>query len=474
MPPTLHVRNCIYEIFVDRFARSDGSATALPESAESFWTAHAGGSLDGITAHFDHIRELGADAVYLTPIFPAKSNHKYDVADYWSIDEAFGGMPAFERLVEQCRKNNCGLILDGVFNHVGTQHPWFLKACQTNDAPEKDFFLWLDHPVDYECWQSHRSLPELNLDHPVVIETLIKGSDSVLRYWLRRGATGWRLDCANDLGPQLCSEIARIVSEENAPDGAVGEIMGYAEEFAQEGCLDGVMNYYFRATILSLLKGETTVEQAAANLKRMAKRYHYPALLRSWNVLATHDTPRLATLIPHRKARLLGYALAFSYSGIPMIYYGEEIGMNGGPDPSNRGPMVWDREQWDGQTFAFIQKLTRLRREWEALRIGRYENLPQPAHPTVLAFARSTSNPRETVVVLANVSDQPAKGRFFIPISSLFDSLPLKDLLQENRITRMESGSFVTELEEYDVAFFVPHEDKHPRYSYFSGYGKVT
>jgi glycosidase len=318
--------------------------------------------------------------------------------------------------------------------------------------------------------QSHNTLPELNLDHPDVLGFLIRNEDSVVRHWLRRGATGWRLDCANDLGPTLCSEIAQVVASEGGSDGAIGEVMAYAEEFVQAGGLHGVMNYYFRATVLALIGGEISASQAAANFKRMARRYHYPALLRSWNILASHDTPRLASELESPESRKLAFALACAFPGVPMIYYGEEVGMHGGPDPINRAPMVWRENEWDHEILEFVRHLINLRRQSPALLTGGYESLPQPAHPDVLAFARTGEHPQDTVIVLANVSDRRAEGRFFIPLSSMFDSLPLHDLLHEGRRTHMESGAMRTELAPYDVAFFSPVDVKKPRYSFFSGY----
>jgi alpha-glucosidase len=459
----------VYEIFVDRFAGPQGEQLSLPKS-NSPWKVHAGGSLDGIGHRLTHITGLGCDALYLTPIFTAPSNHKYDVADYYHVDESFGGNAAFERLVKDCQRRDLGLFLDGVFNHVGSTHHWFVQARNDASSPELAYFSWIEHPHDYECWQSHKGLPELNLDHPHVRETLIEGPDSVVRHWLRRGATGWRLDCANDLGPTLSGRIAEITEEEQAPDGAIGEVMAYAQEFVREEGLHGVMNYYFRATVLALLSGEISSAQAATNLKRMVKRYHYPALLRSWNMLASHDTPRIASLFPDIERRRLAFALACSFPGVPMIYYGEEIGMRGGRDPMNRAPMLWDSAEWDIPMFEFAKLLLSLRAKYPALREGGFESLPQPAYPTILAFARTTEHPKDTIVVLANVGETDVKGRFFVPLSSMFDSLPLVDVLQPERVSRMESGSFVARFEPYDVAFFVPSDAKRPRYSFFSGY----
>ncbi|RMH30212.1 MAG: hypothetical protein D6691_01600 [Candidatus Hydrogenedentota bacterium] len=463
-------RNLIYEIFVDRFANDDGDSPQLPPTSGPSYSVHAGGTLRGVVRRLEHIRRLGADAIYLTPIFRAPSNHKYDVACYDEVDPRFGGDAAFNELVTECRKHGLGLILDGVFNHLGREHPWFRKASADAECPEARYFLWLDHPNEYECWQSHGTLPELNLEHPDVQAALVTADNSVVRQWLRRGATGWRLDCANDLGPEMCRLITQTTQEENACDGTIGEVMAYAEDFARAGCLTGVMNYYFRSTVLALLSGEINAAQAATNFKRMVKSYDREVLLKSWNILASHDTPRLATLFPNRAQRKLAFCLAFAFCGVPMVYYGEEVSLRGERDPDNRRPMIWDENQWDEDLLGFIRRLAQLRAQSRALRMGTYVSLPQPAFPSVLAFARVAEHPADTFVLLANASDQEVQGRFFAPVTHLFDSLPLRDALEPNRITHMEGGSLRLSLGPWDVAMLRPEDSRQPRYSYFSGY----
>ena len=234
----------------------------------------------------------------------------------------------------------------------------------------------------------------------------------MLRRWLRRGATGWRIDCANDLGFGVCAEITRAAREENAPDGITGEVMAYAEEWVADGRLDAVMNYYFRETVLALLRGEIAVAQAAYNLKRMARRYAPPALLRSWNMLGSHDTPRLASLLPDHAQRALAYTLAFTFPGIPHVYYGDEWGLADDPVSGPRAVMPWEGPAPDTAIAGWIRRLVDLRRASPALRHGRYEPLPQPGAPEILAFARVTDDPAETVLVIANAGKAPARGHF--------------------------------------------------------------
>lgn len=460
------IRNSIYEIFVDRFAGPGGVALQATAPTGKPWHHHCGGTLDGISAHIDYIQSLGADAIYLTPIFRAPSNHKYDASTYEHIEERFGGDTAFDQLAEHCASRGMGLILDGVFNHVGVEHHWFHEAKSDVAAARRDHFKWNGHPHGYECWRGHSTLPELNLANPEVRDALFEGEQSVIRHWLQRGATGWRLDCANDLGMQMCALAAEAAHREQPRDGVIGEIMTYAEQWLTQGGLDGVMNYYFRETVLALANGEIPVAQAAYNFKRMARRYPHEALLRSWNMLASHDTPRLATEVPDRARRRMAQVLQYAFPGTPMIYYGEEIGMQGGKDPDCRRPMQWDAAQQDQQTLQLLSTLNAFRRSHPALTHGEYLPLPQPGAPGILAFARVTEVPSELVVVIANASDGPFHGRVFTPYSYLFDGLKLSDLLESEEGVSVAAGSILPKLGPWGIALYAP-EDKIAGYSFF-------
>jgi alpha-glucosidase len=444
------LRELIYQIFVDRYAGKDGAELAVPAGGGDPWSVHAGGTLDGVTAKLDHIQSLGAGAIYLTPIFRAGSNHKYDTSSFDDVDERFGGIEAFERLAEACRARGLGLILDGVFNHTGDRHPWFTE--------EKPGFY---RPGSF--WRGYRSLPELDLSSVPVLQEI----DRIVEEWLRRGATGWRLDCANDLGFSACARIARVAREAGAKDGVIGEVMTYAEEWMREGYLDGVMNYWFRETALGLAKGEVPAIQAAANLETLAARTRSEALLRSWNIVSTHDTPRLASVLPDRAARHLALALAFTTPGTPLLYYGEEIGMNGGADPDNRRPMIWDEARWDRETLELVRTLASLRKKHRALSVGTYLPLPNPGTPDLLAFARTTSMPSDVRVIVANGSARPLTARVFAPYSHLFDHLPLVDLLGRSAPLHVLAGRFDVALAPHQLAIFAPDDTTIPGYRFF-------
>lgn len=460
------VRALVYQIFVDRFAGPSGAAVEPVPAGAPQWSHHCGGTLDGIAARLDHIAVTGADVLYLTPIFRAGTNHKYDTADFREVDARFGGDAAFERLAAACRARGMGLILDAVFNHVGRDHAWFKAALADPAAPERACFRW-NSPTEYDCWRGRKSLPELNLQHEPVRRDLITGPDSVGRLWLRRGATGWRVDCANDVGPECCGLLSRAAREERAADGVMGELWNFADDWLTGGALDGVMNYYFRETVLTLVRGEITPAQAAYNLKRMARAYPAPALLRSWNMLSSHDTPRLVHVIPDPARRAFLWVLAFVCPGVPLVYYSEETGMDGSHDPDNRRPMNWDEGAWDTGTLSLIRRLAALRRDHRALCEGGYLPLPQPGAPALLAFARTRPWPGDTVFVLANASDQPLRARAFVPYAWLHDAAPLRDLLGAAPPTRAASGSIPVELPPWGIALYQADDAAIPNYRFF-------
>lgn len=460
------LRTLVYEIFVDRFAGAEGRALDAPPPDAAPWLHHAGGTLDGIIARLDHVVALGADALYLTPIFTAPSNHKYDASTFEHVDPAFGGDAAFDRLVDACRARGLGLVLDGVFNHVGASHPWFREALADPASPRARFFRFTSHPDDYARWQGHHHLPELDLDRAEVLDALFAGEGSVLRRWLARGATGFRLDCANDLGLSVCARIAREARAAGATDATIGEVMAFGERWVTDGGLDGVMSYWFREAVLGVARGEVPPVQAAENLHELAERFPRSALLASWNVLATHDTPRLRTVVADPQAERFAWILAFTFPGTPLVYYGEELGLEGGRDPDNRAVMPWDRVLPRHATSALITELAALRTRHRALVEGGYVALRQPGSPAIIAFARTTEHADEAIYVVANASAAPVRARIFVPSSGLLEALPLVDRLGEAPEATATMGRFDVELAPWQVALYAPDDGRIPGYRF--------
>ena len=306
------------------------------------------GTLDAVAAHLEHVQSLGADAVYLTPVFTAPSPHKYDTIDFDHVDPGFGGDAAFARLVDVCRARGLGLILDGVFNHVGAGHAWMTE--------HPSWFSGSD-------WRGFASLRELDTTQPEVRRVLC----DVVARWTERGASGWRLDCMNDLGPGFAAELAEAARDAGASDGVIGEIMAYGAGWVRPGgALTGVMNYWVRAVALALGAASSPPALLQASLDRLAVEMEPEVLAASWSLIGSHDTTRVATALGSDGAVDAAQALMFAYPGIPMIYYGDELGQLGGPDPDCRRPLPPPTE-WSLRRWERTQLLCRLRREHPAL-----------------------------------------------------------------------------------------------------------
>jgi alpha-glucosidase len=414
------------------------------------------GGLDGVAAHLDHVAALGADAVYLTPVFAAPSPHKYDATDFDRVDPAFGGEPAFDRLAAACRARRLGLILDGVFNHVGEGHRW------RREHP--DWFTGSD-------WRGFPSLRELDTANPEVRRACC----DVVARWTARGATGWRLDCANDLGVPFAGELARAARAAGAVDGVIGEIMAYGAGWARGGSagvvdgdgLDGVMNYWLRATALARASSSAPADQLQLALDRLAAESDPRALQRSWSLVGSHDTARLATALDDDAARIrLALALAFAYPGVPMIYYGDELGLHAAGDPDNRRPLP-PPSAWDAARRALVTSLCALRRDEPALDHGGYVSLAQPGTGLV-AFARVTDRPDETLVFVANATARPVERTLFVALPLMFDALPLHDLLDTSSTPRaMASGTLSLTLPAHGCVLLRPRDAHAGGYRFF-------
>ncbi len=395
----------IYQIFPDRFYIGKGLTVedkrklyeerggrienwdVPPKRTEdgSHCKVFYGGDLWGIVEKLDYIKTLGANCIYLTPIFLSPSNHKYDTIDYFTVDPQFGGNAAFRKLLNECKKNGIRLILDGVFNHVSSQHPWLLKAMKGDKENISRFSFRADDY--YVGWYGSRSLPEISLENTSVRDYVLK----VVEHYLRMGINGWRLDCGHDIGPLNNAWITAKAKEVSSDSYVVSEIWTYP---ASWNIVDGIMNYHFSSCVYAYLNGE--MENAGLALE---KAYLETENIHGcWNMLDSHDTERLATTIKDEELRKLAIVMQFTYPGVPVVYYGTEIGMDGGKDPECRKPMVWDETKWNRNLLEFYKKLIFIRRTEPALRFGSFKILAEEP----LAYIRNTPHPLHSVVVVIN------------------------------------------------------------------------
>ncbi|MBX3059284.1 MAG: glycoside hydrolase family 13 protein [Anaerolineae bacterium] len=438
----------VYQVLVDRFAPSaqldakralypppkvlrDWSETPkpgayLPEARLNsqeldFW----GGDFASLRSRLDYVQQLGANVLYLNPIHLAYTNHKYDALDFMKISPEFGNRDDFLRLVIDVHARDMKLVLDGVFNHMGRNAPIFQDALENPTSPWRDWFaIGPQFAGGARAWTGFQNLPELNLENPAVRAYLYENPDSVVRSYLRDGADGWRLDTAFELGPDYLRDLTDAAHLEKPGSLVVGEIVNYPGKWLES--IDAVMNFNLRKIVLGLASGEISPSLAGRMLDRLVSDSGIEPLLKSWVVIDNHDIPRIASQIPGDALRRLVQALQFTLPGAPNIYYGSEVGMTGGNDPENRGPMRWDLVHDDNPELAWIKKLIALRKQHRALRIGNFRLL---ASERLLAFERYTDRALETIVVLVNPADTAVTEQVLIANEFLMDDTPLIDLL---------------------------------------------
>ncbi len=362
-----------------------------------FW----GGDLPSLIERLDHLVDLGADVLVLNPIHDALTNHKYDARDPAALSPEFGDRDDLAALIKALDGRGLRLMLDGVFNHIGRAAPIFQDALRDPQSPWRGWFDFDGrHPHGYACWMDAPNLPELRLDNPDVKDAMFAAPGSVVQTMLRLGTSGWRLDVAHDIGHHLLAELTAAARAARPDAWIVGELWNYPEGWTS--AVDGVMNFHAREIILKLIQGPVDGPQASAMLDTMVRDAGIDGLLRSWLILDNHDTPRLATALPSPRDRRLARLLQLTLPGAPVIYYGSEIGMEGGDDPEMRAPMRWEDVNDHNPELADLKKLLKLRRSLRALRLGDMRRLDARA---LLAFQRRTDRFDETVTVLVNATD---------------------------------------------------------------------
>jgi cyclomaltodextrinase / maltogenic alpha-amylase / neopullulanase len=390
--PPAWVREAIcYEIFPDRFARDDECQPPAPgwpgrPTARAIW----GGTLGGLIAHLPYVASLGVNLLWLTPIFAAPSNHKYDTADYTRIDPQFGNDEVFARFVAESHRQGLRVVLDGVFNHCGALFgPWEDVVARGRASPYWGWFEVQGERPDpatrnYRTFGHTPSMPRLMTDNPEVQAYLIERA----RRWTRMGIDGWRLDSADTVDPTFWRRLRRELRAINPQLYLVGEIGHEAGRWLEGDQFDGVMHYPLRGALLRWLAAgrmgpdghpapgapegfgaRLTARGFAARLGAMRAWYAEWARVGSLNPAGTHDVPRLLTALGEDRQRWrLALAFILGYEGIPQLYYGDEVGLRGGEDPDCRGPMEWNPDRQDGDMLAWTRELVWLRRRTPALR----------------------------------------------------------------------------------------------------------
>jgi len=418
-----------YQIFPDRFARSKAvtqSCRLQPWDAPPTRHAYKGGDLLGVVSRLDYLQDLGISAIYFNPVFQSTANHRYHTYDYYQIDPLLGGNSALRTLVEEAHRRDMRIILDGVFNHSSRGFFEFNHILENgSESPYLDWFLINSFPLNayaangtpnYQAWWNLPALPKFNIANPVVREFLW----SVGEHWIRQGIDGWRLDVPeeiDDIG--FWQEFRHRVKRANPEAYIVGEIWQPAQGWLQGDQLDAVMNYPFSRACLGFFGGDklntdyrpggfhlNAIDAVAFadEIDSQLQLYDWEVTQVQFNLLGSHDTPRYRTLVSGDTQRVkLSVLFQMTFVGAPCIYYGDEIGMEGGADPDCRGAMPWNEELWDRDLLSYVQRCSALRRRFRALRTGDFRRLY--AHDGVYAFGRRSGG--ETVVVALNNNSAP-------------------------------------------------------------------
>lgn len=440
-----------YQIFPDRFAKSDKNpARNLPfESWDSAPTHYGfkGGDLYGVIEKLDYLQALGINAIYFNPIFSSASNHRYHTFDYYNVDPLLGGNDALRKLLDEAHKRNMRVILDGVFNHASRGFWQFHHVLETGaSSPYKDWFHfdearlhgkkhWGAYPthhedhllkhedsltaIGYKAWWNLPALPKFNTNTPAVREFLF----DVAEFWIKFGIDGWRLDVPGEIDDdEFWREFRRRVRAINPDTYIVGEIWHEAQRWLQGDQFDAVMNYLFTAVSMNYFAGShlnmDVITQAggfkdrvrpmnapefANEVDRILNLYPSEITFAQLNLLDSHDMPRFLSCVNGDKNSLkLAWLFMLTLPGAPCIYYGDEIGVDGGHDPDCRKSFPWDESRWDKDLLEYVKACIAMRKEHEALRHGEYKRLY--ADGDVMAFAREHNG--EKVITIFNVANE--------------------------------------------------------------------
>ena len=449
----------VYQIFPDRFCRlslpdptglvgnrwvhenwNDQPVWAPDPDGEVRNRDFFGGSLAGVLEKLDYLASLGVTVLYLSPIFRAASNHKYDTGDYEEVDAQFGGEAALRALIEGCRARGMRVILDRGFNHTGDDSKYFnrrgtyptLGAYQSQQSPYFHWYIFRHFPDDYESWWGVDILPKLNLAMPDV-RAYFTGEGGIIEKYLNMGVFGWRLDVADELPDEFLDALRARVKATTGGEGLVlGEVWenaadkisyGHRRRYFAGRQLDSVMNYPLRTALIAFAK-DGNAPALAKTLTELWGSYPTGVCHSLMNILSTHDTERILTVlggkpdtgIPNATlrdmrmdgterlglARLkLGALLQYTVYGVPSVFYGDEVGVEGYHDPFCRRPFPWGAE--DGTLLAHYRRLGEIRRENPALANGDFEILNCAAHAILYRRRGAT----QTLWIAANRGQEP-------------------------------------------------------------------
>lgn len=368
----------VYQIFPSRFA------TDKAVSEEEWYQAPIGhqadlkGSLRGIIQHLDYIRQLGVDVIYMTPVFSSNSSHKYNIDDYYRIDPSFGTKEDLKELVGKAHALGMYVILDGVFNHTALDFFAFKDVMERKEqSAYLDWYYISDFPLvmewgkkpNYKTFSYAAPMPKLNLQNKETADFVI----DVASYWIREcDIDGWRLDVADEIHHAFWKRFRREIKAVKKDALIVGEIWHFAGDFLEGDEWDSIMNYQFYYAVMDLVVSDKMCASSfVGQLNFMKGNLNQKLEGYLWNFIDTHDTARfLHSVGKDVRKQKLAAALQLLLPGMPMIYYGDEVGMDGAMDPDCRRGMLWDADRQDRGLFGYYQTLIRIRHEYPVLTQG--------------------------------------------------------------------------------------------------------
>jgi len=409
----------VYQIFPDRF--NNGDKVIDPENTSLWGTSVKtgsmfGGDLQGIIDKLDYLEELGVNLVYLTPIFKSSSNHKYNTADYYAIDPQFGTLDTAKELIKKCHEKGMKIIFDAVFNHSGSDFFAFKDLLEKQEASKyKDWYLIDSYPVStekvsyYTFGDDVSTMPKLNTHNKEVREYLLK----VGEYWVKEmGIDGWRLDVCDEVDHDFWRAFNKVVKGANKDAVIVGEIMHEANSFLKGDQMDSIMNYPFKSALVDFFaKRSIPVEQFDNILSFNRTLYMNSVTRQLWNIIGSHDTKRFLTECHDNVDRMkLAIAFQFCYLGVPYIYYGDEIGLNGGEDPQCRKCMIWEKQKQNTELLNLYKTMISVRKNNKALIYGDYKKLY--CKDNILVFERSYEG--DSLIIAINNNDEEYKVKISV------------------------------------------------------------
>ncbi|PRR84257.1 glycoside hydrolase family 13 protein [Clostridium vincentii] len=436
--PDWYKEGVIYQIFVDRFYNGNEDGTILSPKDNSFiygtwydnpmyikdsegsvirWDFY-GGNLKGVIKKLDYIKSLGINIIYLNPIFKASSCHKYDTGDYENIDEMFGTNEEFKLLCQKAKEKGIRIILDGVFSHTGDDSKYFNKlgkyqtvgAYQSKDSPYFKWYRFNEYPKRYESWWGVDNQPNVEELEPSYLDYIVKSDNSIIKKWMKLGASGWRLDVADELPDEFIQEVKKAMNQVTKDNVLIGEVwedasnkVSYSQKrkylYGKE--LDSVTNYPLRENLINFIKGYIKSDKFSKRIMSVYENYPTENFHANMNIIGTHDTERILSVLDTRIELLrIMVVLQMTLPGVPLVYYGDEAGLEGGKDPDNRKAYPWDRE--NNEILNFYKRVVKIRNKEVSLKQGNLKIYNTDAD--VCVFERCYDN--EKIIVAVNISNE--------------------------------------------------------------------